>query len=132
MSARIWNAAFAFAAAAYLVLGTALLAKAMNAQGDDAVMLLVAGEALLLVAAFTAPGWWAVSLPLVTFFPVGAWGVSECEPGFLDLCGLVWYASAFVAIVIGLPVAAVGSWLGHGARERWASDPSTRRRSQGA
>jgi hypothetical protein len=116
VSDRGWNALFAVAAAAYLVGGTALLGEAMNA-GSDAVWPLVTGaEVLLLVAAVASPGWWVLVLPLATFVPVAIWGTSRCEPGFLDLCGLVWFAAAFVT-VLGLVVAAIGTWIGHLARK---------------
>ena len=116
MASRIWTIGFVIALVAYLVAGTALLTKAMNAQETaDAVTLIAAADILLFAAAFTCPSWWVLALPLVTFVPVGAWGVSECEPNFLDLCGLVWFASAFVAIV-GVPIAALAAWLGHEVR----------------
>jgi hypothetical protein len=87
--------------------------------------------AILFLAAFTCPGWWALWLPFVTFIPVGGWGRAMCEPGYLDLCGLVWVVAGFLAVVVGLPVAFVGTWLGHRLRRRGKREPrSTTRGAQ--
>jgi hypothetical protein len=118
MSSRGWKAAFAVALTAYLIVGTALLGELMNASGARALILVVSAEALLFLAALTCPSLWALVLPFVTIMPVWAWGRAACEPGFLDFCDLVWVYALSVAAFVGLPVAIVGTALGHLVRAR--------------
>ncbi len=109
----------AVAVVAYLVGGTALTVAALDTpSGRKSALFLTLAMGLLFIASFTTPGYWAVSLPFVTFLPVAIWSHAVCEPGYLDLCDLAWLAAAVVAVVFGLPVALLGAWLESRFRDR--------------
>jgi len=102
-----------FAVVTYVIGGTIAVIRAFASDPDvtAGIAFGLVALALLFLAAFAVGSWWSLGLPFVPLIPVIVWDGATCHDDYIEFCGLAPIGFLFLAVVLGVPAAAIGTAL---------------------